>query len=285
MKARDVFVSRYDQSIGELAIDVGGPVAMFNGQPIMLDEAIISGRGAIDGRGIGYGVAASNHSGRQIAFSTAAGQTFWIQRDGRFMSAVRPLSIGAEIYVSGVNEDGTHTTITVYDAESGEPKRNFRALYGSMGILLVTGETSILSSADPSVSRVVAGVQGSNVITDPASGWTVMQTDQAIDQPDGGVRVTSPNGRQYRVKTTASWNGYTNMPIFLAVTGDQVRIGINDPSPDQLSPDPIAVEFEPIGDAPPIETSARLTVRQTSNGSAVAVIAIALAAGFYLTRD
>lgn len=273
MRARDVTLDP-SGNLAWLAIEAGTPIVFFDGieqNPIELPEPVISGRIAVDGRGVRYGVAAANHSDVTYVF-TDQGAIGSVPVGGRFFVALRGLPIGAEVYAQGRHDGHDGTIITVYDADTLLEKRRFPARYGSMGILAVTGPNSILSSADPSISD---GQTFWNRFTDPISGWSVMQ----VADPDGLVAV-SPTGARYRVMPTR--DGYTNMPSYIA--GGFVAVNDPDPTRPALG-DPPDLPLTPIDvDTPPIETAREQTIElRQADGSIVAKIAIvAIAAGLVI---
>lgn len=241
--ARDVAVSLQDGSLHDVRFDAPGPnVAFDNGLTRQASRNILSGRLAVDGRGVQYAVAASHEANEHVLLDSIGSPEVVLQGGGRFAMAIRPMPVGVEVFAQGGNEDGENTTIRVFD-EFGNVKRTFAAKYGSMGILAVTGPGSILSSADPSTFRQVGGVQGWTVLT--VNGWTLMQTED--NPPNGGLRLTAPTGEQWTAKTTPTWNGYTNMPSYLAVGVSDVRVAILDATGSLSAPAPDDIEWEPIG--------------------------------------
>ncbi len=246
MRARDV-ASGPNGSLHKVHVVVGENNVVFD-DLVTVDagEALLSVRMAVDGTGRRYAVAVAQFASYAIVVDED-GVLFTVPHGGRFNTAITGLAVGAEVYGQGIHNGSGGTTISVYSTETGSsPVRTFFALYGSQGILGITGYTSILSSSDPSTFRVIGGVQGYMVNT-LVNGWSVMQTED--NPPVGGLRVSSPelNGptSQFIVKTTLTWDGYTNMPTTLATgVNGTFWIAINDPDEFQSAPDPEDVTYD-----------------------------------------
>lgn len=244
MISRDVARSLKDGSLHRLTIPLGPHSLIFDTDTVPTDRGVISGRLAVDGRGVRYAIAAGAESGSVLVRDD--GQLTPFAVGGRFFAAIRPLAVGVEVYIQGTNEDGQNTTISVYD-EQGALLRTFRAHYGSMGILSITGPTSIASSADAIVSAHGRTWWSTYTI----DGWRVGQIEYsppgAPDPSAGTVGLAAPDGSTFAAQITPAWNGYTNMPSYLAVGETAVFVAIPDAAPGWAPPEPDAITWIPLG--------------------------------------
>jgi hypothetical protein len=240
---RDVARSLADGSIHTLTVPLGPSEIQIDGRTIPIDRQGISGRLAVDGRGRAYATVIGWHGGSVLVRDD--GRLVPMTTGGRFWTAIRPLASGVEVYTQGEVIDGENARYRVYD-ENGTELRSFIDKYGSMGILQVTGPNSIKSSVQHITT--IAGTRLFYAMT--VDGWTVGQLEYV---PPGGAEqwgtlgLVSPDGQLFYANLAPPWNGYTNMPSHLAVSGDGVPfVAINDPTPEWLAPEPSALTWSPV---------------------------------------
>lgn len=244
MVGRDVARSLKDGSIHTLTVPLGPSYVEFDGTPVPIDRRGITGRLAVDGRGVRYATVIGWDGGSVLVRDD--GHLTPMNEGGRFWTAIRPLPVGVEVYAQGGPENGGEScTIHVYN-EAGQQVRSFSAKYGSLGIIQITGANSIKSTVEHVTT--IAGRTMYYVMT--VDGWSVGQLEYV---PPGGAEqwgtlgLVSPDGQYFYANVAPPWNGYTNMPTHLAVDGSgHPYAAINDPTDQWLAPDPGAIVWSPI---------------------------------------
>lgn len=246
MVGRDVARSLQDGNVQSLTVPLGPAEVVFNGtKTVPIDRRGITGRLAIDGRGVRYATVIGWDGGSVLVRDD--GRLVPMQEGGRFWTAIRPLPVGVEVFAQGPpNADGATATYRVYN-EDGGLIRSFTDVYGSMGILQITGANSVRSTVEH--TRVVASVRLVFVTT--IDGWSVGQfadvVPPGIDPQWGTIALVSPDGQVFYANPAPPWNGYTNMPSHLAVDANgRPYVAINDPTEAWPAPEPTMIDWQPL---------------------------------------
>lgn len=249
MVGRDVARSLKTGQVHTLTVPLGPSEIVFDGtKTVPIDRRGITGRLAVDGRGVRYATVIGWDGGSVLVRDD--GRLVPMTAGGRFWTAIRPLPVGVEVYAqSEIHGDGSTATYRVFN-EDGQEIRSFVDVYGSMGILQITGANSVRSTVEH--TRTVAGVRLVFVTT--IDGWSVGQfadiVPPGIDPQWGTIGLISPDGQVFYAQPSPPWNGYTNMPSHLAVDANgRPFVAINDPTEAWTAPDPAAIVWMPLDPA------------------------------------